>query len=162
MEISGLIILTGVGATATMDLASLLRRRLWGNPFPNYALVGRWIAHLSRGRFAHGSIAVAGAVRGERTIGWIAHYIIGIAFAWLPVAWDARWFDRPTLLPALLIGLVTVLVPFLVMQPAMGSGLFARRTPQPRAARLQSLMNHLSFGLGLYTTALLVNIHQEI
>ena len=162
MEIPGLIILTGIGATATMDLASLLRRRLLGNPLPNHAFVGRWIAHLFHGQFAHDSITAAEAVRGERAIGWIAHYLIGISFAWLPLAWDARWFDRPTLLPALLAGLITVLAPFLVMQPAMGAGLFACRTPRPGPARLQSLMNHLIFGLGLYAAALLINIHQEI
>jgi hypothetical protein len=42
--------------------------------------VGYWLAHLARGRFRRDPIA-APPVQGERLIGWIAHYLIGIAFA---------------------------------------------------------------------------------
>lgn len=51
---------------------------------------------------------------------------------------------------ALLAGLVTVAVPWLVMQPGFGMGIAASRTPNPTAARLRSLVTHLVFGLGLY------------
>ena len=152
------IVITGIGATLTMDLASLARSRLFATPLPNFALVGRWIAHLPRGQFRHRSIAASGPMRGELTIGWLAHYAIGISFAFaLYALWGGAWFERPTFGPALITGVVTVLAPFLVMQPAMGAGLAASRTPRPAAARLQSLLNHTIFGLGLYLAALLFN-----
>jgi hypothetical protein len=50
----------------------------------------------------------------------------------------------------LLVGVATVAAPFLVMQPGMGAGIAASRTPRPGAARLQSLVTHTVFGLGLY------------
>lgn len=40
------------------------------------------------------------------------------------------------------------------MQPGMGAGIAASRTPNPRAARLQSLVTHAVFGLGLYLAGL--------
>jgi hypothetical protein len=43
------------------------------------------------------------------------------------------------------------------MQPGMGAGIAARRTPRPGAARLQSLVTHAVFGFGLYAAATLVN-----
>jgi hypothetical protein len=157
MAIEVYVLLTGVGATAVTDLWSLVRRRLLHAPLPNYALVGRWIAHLPRGRARHESIAATSPVRGERAIGWTAHYLIGIAFAFaLQAVWGAAWFRNPSLIPALVVGSVTVLAPFLVMQPAMGSGFAASRTPRPGAARLQSLITHIIFGLGLYAAALVV------
>jgi hypothetical protein len=61
--------------------------------------------------------------------------------------------QQPTLAPALAVGLGTVVAPFLVMQPAMGAGVAAGRTPNPAAARLQSLVTHAVFGLGLYAGA---------
>lgn len=153
------IIATGIGATLTMDLGSLLRRRFFATPLPNFALVGRWIAHSAHGRIHHAAIAKSPAVRGELAIGWLTHYAVGIAFAFLlSLAWGAAWFAQPTLPPALITGVVTVLVPFLVMQPAMGAGFAASRTPRPGAARLQSLLTHTIFGLGLYLAALLVNV----
>jgi hypothetical protein len=53
----------------------------------------------------------------------------------------------------LLVGVGTVAAPFLVMQPAMGGGFAASRSPRPGRARLQSLLTHAVFGLGLYATA---------
>lgn len=151
--------MTGIGATLAMDLGSLIRRRLFSTPLPNYAMVGRWIAHMSRGQFRHEAIAGAAPVRGESAIGWLAHYATGIAFASLLAAvFGAPWFSRPTIGPALVTGVLTVLAPFLLMQPAMGSGFFASNTPHPNTARLQSLLNHITFGLGLYLAALLFKL----
>jgi hypothetical protein len=36
------------------------------------------------------------------------------------------------------------------MQPGMGAGVAASRTPRPATARLHSLVTHGIFGLGLY------------
>jgi hypothetical protein len=153
MDVVGSTLLTGIGATAVTDLWSVLRRRLLHVPPPDFGLVGRWIGHMPRGRFRHDSIAVAAPVAGERAIGWSAHYLIGIAFAaLLPLAWGAGWFRDPRPGPALLVGIVTVLAPFLVMQPGMGAGLAARLTPNPARARLHSFLTHAIFGLGLYAS----------
>jgi hypothetical protein len=60
------------------------------------------------------------------------------------------------LLPALAIGLITLSAPFFVMQPAMGAGIAASKTPAPNVARLRSLMTHTVFGVGLYLSAALL------
>ncbi len=151
------VLLIGAGATAATDVWALLRKRLLGVAPPNYAMVGRWIAHLACGHARHDAIAKAARVTGELAIGWIAHYAIGIAFAGvLPAMFGIHWLRQPTLIPALLVGVGTVLAPFLVIQPAMGAGLAASRTPRPNSARLQSLVNHAVFGSGLFVTATLL------
>lgn len=144
-------VLIGVGATLVMDLWALLLKRLFGAPSLDYAMVGRWIGHLPRGRLTHPGIAHSAPVAGERAIGWIAHYAIGIGFALLLLAiWGPAWAARPTLPPALIVGIATVAAPFLILQPGMGAGIAASRTPKPGVARLRSLMAHASFGVGLY------------
>ncbi|MCA8017297.1 DUF2938 domain-containing protein [Burkholderia metallica] len=146
--------LIGAGATLVMDLWTLFRRRAFGIPSLDYALVGRWIGHMAQGRFRHASIAAAPPVPGERALGWFAHYAIGIAFAALPVAIaGTEWIAAPTPLPALVAGLGSVAAPFFVMQPAFGFGIAASRTPQPGVARRRSLVTHLSYGVGLYLAA---------
>jgi hypothetical protein len=151
MDIAIGTLLVGAGATAVMDLGSMARKALFGVPAPKYGLVGRWLAHMRHGQFHHDAIASSPPVRGERLVGWTAHYLIGVAFAaLLVVLWGREWMDRPTLAPALLVGIGTVTAPFLLMQPGMGVGIAASRTPRPAAARLQSLLNHATFGLGLY------------
>lgn len=141
----------GAGATAVMDLWAIARKHLFGIPLPNYCLVGRWLAHMRRGRFRHDAITAAAHVKGEGVIGWTAHYLIGIAFAALLLGvWGLAWVHHPSIGPALIVGIGTVAAPFLVMQPGMGAGIAGRRTPRPAATRLQSLVTHAVFGVGLY------------
>jgi hypothetical protein len=148
--------LIGIGATAVMDLWNAIQKHFLGVPGPSYAMVGRWLGHFPRRRFVHDSIAKAAPVRGELAIGWAAHYAIGIIFAGLLLAvWGLAWARRPTLLPALIVGLATLAAPFLIMQPGMGAGIAASKTPNPSMARLRSLANHATFGIGLYVSALL-------
>ena len=148
-------IAVGVGATLFMDLWALLLKRTCRVPSPNYCLVGRWVSHMPEGTFKHASIAAAPQKRSECAVGWIAHYVVGAVYALMLVALvSGSWLARPTLLPALLFGVATVLVPFLVMQPSFGFGIAASRTPNPTQARLRSLMAHTAFGVGLYVCAL--------
>ena len=152
------VMVIGIGASLVVDAWSILRRLAFGVPAADFALVGRWLGHLAGGRFRHPSIAKATAVRGELALGWIAHFAIGIAFAAALVALAGTdWLSEPALLPALLVGIGTVLVPFLIVQPAMGAGVAASRTPNPAAARLQALVTHGIFGLGLFATALVLD-----
>ena len=151
-------VLIGAGATAVMDTWTLVRKQLLGIPF-SYGLVGRWLAYLPRGLFRHDPIAASPAVPGERVVGWTAHYLVGIAFAAVLLAlWGLDWVRQPTLGPALIVGIGSVAAPFLVLQPGMGAGIAASRTPRPAAARFQSVITHAIFGLGLYAAGWLTNL----
>ena len=159
MDYAGNAIFIGAGATLATDLWSLARRRWLGTPLADYGLVGRWFAYMARGRFRHERIAAAPAVRGERLLGWAVHYLTGIAFAGALLAIGGiAWARQPTLAPALAFGIATVAAPFLLMQPGMGAGIAASRTPRPNSARLQSLVTHAVFGLGLYAAGLALRL----
>jgi len=151
----------GIGATALLDCWLLVLKRL-GVPTGSFALIGRWVAHMPRGRFSHASIAKAAAVRNELGIGWLTHYAVGIAFAALLLALQGTsWLQRPTFTPALLTGIATVAMPLFVMQPAMGLGFAASKTPTPLQNCLRSLANHAVFGAGMYLAAIAVARHMQ-
>jgi hypothetical protein len=147
-------VLIGAGATMVMDLWAFLLRRL-GIPSLSFALLGRWIGHLREGKWAHDSIAKAAPVKGELLIGWGAHYAIGIAFAFLLVSlFGLTWARAPSLLPALFVGIVTVVSPLFLLQPALGAGIASSKTPTPIFTSFKSLVTHTVFGFGLYLAAL--------
>ena len=149
----GLVVLIGVAATAIMDVWLLVLSRL-GISTTNWGLVGRWVGQMPKGHFAHASIAQASPVRGEHALGWFTHYAVGISYAVALVALvGAGWARQPTILPALIFGLATAVVPLFVMQPAMGSGFAGSKTPSPFKTCLRSLANHGAFGAGLYFAA---------
>jgi hypothetical protein len=154
VELVSRVVVIGVGATVVMDLWALLLRQL-GIPSLNFAFLGRWLGHLPQGRWTHESIAKAAPVRGESVIGWCAHYSIGITFAAiLLAAFGLQWARSPSLFPALFIGIVTVLAPLLVLQPALGAGIASSKTATPVFNCLKSLVTHTVFGFGLYLAAL--------
>jgi len=143
----------GAGATLVIDLwAALLRR--FGIPSLNFALLGRWIGHVFRGQLTHPSIAKAPPVRRELWLGWLAHYGIGISFGGLLLAWvGLDWARSPTVVPAFVVGVGTVVAPLFVLQPALGAGIASSKTPTPVFNTLKSLMTHSVFGLGLFIAA---------
>jgi hypothetical protein len=145
----------GLGGAALMDVWALVAKRAFGIQGLDYALLGRWIGHLGRGRVFHESISSADPINGERALGWVAHYSIGITFALLLlVVSGLEWARAPTIWPALLIGWVTIVAPWFIMQPGMGAGIAASRTPRPRSARLRNLATHTIYGVGLYVSAI--------
>jgi len=145
----------GIGATLFMDLWNLFLKRTFSLPSLNYCLLGRWLSHMPSGTLRHVSIAAAPEKPLECTVGRIAHYGIGAMLALVFVVLiSGDWLARPTLLPALLYGIGTVVFPFFIMQPSLGLGIAASKTPNPTQARLKSLVTHTVFGVGLYVCAL--------
>lgn len=154
LELALRSLLIGAGATAIIDLWALLLNR-FGVSSLNFAFLGRWIGHLTSGRWKHASIAKAEPIRGELWIGWVAHYSIGVTFAALLLGVNgSTWARNPTLLPALLIGVITVVAPLFILQPALGAGIASSKTPNPVFNCIKSVVTHTIFGLGLYLTAL--------
>lgn len=147
------IILIGCGATLVMDIWLMFLKRI-GVQTLNFAFIGRWVGHFFNGRIAHASIGKASPITNETLLGWITHYAVGIAFAFLLTSIaGVAWARAPSLGIALLVGVCTVAFPLLVMQPAMGLGVAASKTPTPIKSCIRSLINHSVFGLGLFLSA---------
>lgn len=151
-------VLIGLGATLAIDLWGLVLKRGFGIVSLNYCLLGRWLLHMPEGTLVHPNIAAARPKTHECPVGWCAHYLIGVALGlgFVLIA-SADWLERPALLPALAFGVITVAMPWLVMQPSFGLGFAASRAPKPGQARLKSLMTHAVFGIGLYLWGLLLS-----
>jgi hypothetical protein len=152
-ELAARSLLIGAGATLAIDAwAAVLRR--FGVPSLRIEYLGRWLGHLPSGRWQHEDIARAAPVRAEALLGWGAHYTIGVGFAaLLLLSAGLDWARSPTLLPALCVGVVTVLCPWFVLQPAIGAGIASSKTRTPVRNALKSLLTHTVFGIGLFLTA---------
>ncbi len=130
--------------------------RLFGFPGSNWTLAGRWFCYMTEGRFVHSNIASAPSRRGETPAGWAAHYLIGIVYAAVLLAvWGVQWARHPTLVPALIVGSVTITAGWFVMAPSMGMGFASAKLPNATRVRSVQLINHIVFGFGLYLSALI-------
>lgn len=151
-------IFIGIGATLAFDLWGLFLKQAFKIPSSNFCLVGRWLLYMPDGIFSHSSINSTPQKSAECAIGWLFHYLTGIVFAVVFIALAGNdWLQHPRLIPALIFGIITISAPFFIMQPLFGLGFAASKTVNPTQVRLRSLINHTTFGFGLYIFGLLFN-----
>ena len=140
----------GFLATAFMDSWALIQKRIWPNPSFNYCLLGRWLLHIKTGNLILLPIYHSKQQPFECYIGWFSHYVIGIVFAGLYIVVATFFSLEISFITVVGFGLLTVAAPFLIMQPGLGLGFFASKTPNPWLVRLRSCIAHLSYGIGLF------------
>lgn len=145
----------GIGGTLAMDVWAVVLWMVFGQGAPNWAPVGRWAGHLGNGRIFHNNIADAAPVSGEQAIGWIVHYGVGIAYGMvLAIVMGSAWLAAPTFLPAFVWGILTVSAGWFLLQPGLGLGWAASKTPNPTRVRAMNLVAHTIFALGMWGAAL--------
>ena len=145
------IVIVGVIATLVLDACALILKHGLRQTTTNWGMVGRWFAYLPRGVMVHDPISRTEPVAYEKAIGWFAHYAVGIVYAWLYLFLVSDIFlTQPTLANAFVFGVLTVLAPWFILQPGLGLGMFARKSPKPNVTRFTNLSMHAIFGLGIY------------
>jgi len=151
----------GVLATLTMDAAFVAASRFGGAAFTSDKigpeLVGRWAVGLARGRIRHDDIEAEEPIRGEAALGIAVHYFTGVAltqaYYWML---PRRSQSSGGMAAASAYGVATGLLPFLIMYPSWGIGVFGLRSGEAaRVARIM-LLGHAVFGagIGLWTALL--------
>jgi hypothetical protein len=157
MNILAKIIAVGIGATLILDIWNFILSLLDIKSL-DYRFVGRWIGNFFNGKFYHNNIMLTPAIRNELFIGWTTHYMIGISFSFLLIfVFGKTWLSQPLIIPAIIIGIVTVVFPLFIMQPALGFGIASSNLPNPLMRVLKNIVTHLVYGSGLFLTGLLIN-----
>lgn len=145
------VTIMGVVATLVLDAWAAFLSRVFGLPITNWGMVGRWVANLPRGKFIHSPISETPEVRNEHLLGWVFHYVIGIAYALIYLLIMDDWIGSgPSIISAAVFGLCTLVAPWFLLQPGLGVGVFARLAPNPTLLRIMNLVAHTIFGIALY------------
>ena len=144
-------IFAGIVATVILDVWQRVLHAFTGIPATNWGIVGRWFAHMPRGRFVHAAIADAEPVDREALIGWTMHYLIGIVYGLAYVGLIAGVLaGTPSVLNGFVFGLASVIIPWFIMQPALGLGFMGAKAPNPAVPRFTALAAHCIYGVALY------------
>lgn len=158
MEVVIRTLVLGIFATVAIDLWATFSNKVLGFPRTNWAMVGRWLGHIPKGKFIHNPVASSSPIQNELLVGWVFHYLVGIVYALLYITFVLALLDRvPTLLSAWIFGLLTIISPWFVMQPGLGLGICAIKAVQPNRVRLQNIIIHSIFGIVLYYAWIITN-----
>lgn len=145
------VIALGIFATVAIDIWATFSNKVLNFPRTNWAMVGRWLGHIPNGTFMHDPVSSSPEIKYEDSIGWVFHYFIGVTYAAIYVVlviWVLE--GDTTLFSSWVFGLVTILSPWLILQPALGLGICAVKAPKPNIIRLQNIVIHSIFGMALY------------
>lgn len=143
-------IILGLLSTLIMDLLALLRFHFFQSKSFNYALIGRWTLSLKNFKFLYNNITSSPVVKYEMIVGWLLHYAIGVSLSFIYLQ-TPIFNEQPNIfISSILFGLFTTLIPLIIMQPILGFGFFASKTPRPTQSIKNSLIAHFNFGLGLF------------
>jgi hypothetical protein len=112
---------------------------------------------VPKGRIFHDSIATAAPYEHELALGWVSHYAVGILYGIvLALIVPTSWFSEPSFIQPWIVGIVTVGAGWFLLQPGLGIGWAASKTPNPNKVRCLNLVAHTVFALGMYAVALLM------
>lgn len=153
MDIFFFAFLGGIVGAILMDITENYAAKAGISSGVNIALVGRWCLGLLRGQFFHANILNSKPFPNEVNVGWAFHFLIGgggVALIY-PLFFQATGLSFPDnqLLGGLLFGLATSLLPWFILLPSFGWGLFGRRGPEGTNALLASPLSHIPYGIGL-------------
>lgn len=153
MNLLTLAFLGGIAGAVLMDITETVAARFGITSGVNVALVGRWFIGLTRGQLRHADILASEPVPGEAAMGWAFHLLVGgggVALLY-PAFLQGSGVALPAdhLLGGLLFGLATSLLPWFILLPSFGWGLFGRRGPRGSNALLASMISHIPYGLGV-------------
>ncbi|NQZ22780.1 MAG: DUF2938 domain-containing protein [Colwellia sp.] len=158
MDVVIKILAIGIFATVIMDIWATFSNRVLNFPRTNWAMVGRWLGHIPSGKYIHNPVGRSAEIKYESILGWVFHYFVGVIYASFYVAmvlWQGE--GSSSLLNAWLFGLLTILSPWFILQPALGLGICAAKAPKPNMVRLQNFAIHSIFGIALYYGWLSIN-----
>ena len=143
------IFLAGIAATLAMDAWQGLLSLLAKIPRPEWSALGRWLLGMPKFGLVQLSLADLPKRNNEALVGWVLHYLMGIAYAAIYVDL-LRVMHLPGLAFALCFAAGSLLIPWCIVMPCTGYGFFASKTPKPMAVRIYNAMTHFVFFLSLY------------
>lgn len=150
------ILVTGVAGATAADIGRTIYQALTGFPPVNWSVTGRWFLMVFSGQPYVPGIGTAPSLPHELLAGHAAYYTIAVVFAGVYLSLLKLTKREPTLWNGLAFGWVTMVFPFFVQMPLMGSGVLASATATPWLVIGRTLVHHSSFGLGLALGAMVM------
>jgi len=155
MELWGWVVIGGLAGTVLMDITAIVAEKLnitSGGRCGGPQVIGRWVFGIFDACFVHKNIIDSSPVKYEALAGWIFHYLTGgILALTYPLFYLVLNTPMPQdyLISSVLWGLSTTLLPWLILYPGYGWGLFGFRAPKNASPLIATPVAHMFYGLGL-------------
>lgn len=153
MNVLASAFLGGIVGALLMDITETYAGRIGVTSGVRVDLVGRWFMGLLHGQVRHANILDSQPRPREADVGWAFHFLVGgggVAIIY-PLTFQLLGLALPAnhLLGGVVFGLATSSLPWFILLPSLGWGLFGRRGPRGSNALIASPLSHVPYGLGV-------------
>ena len=158
MEIWLLSFVGGFVGSVFMDITETRLSKFGISSGVTGAYIGRWVNGILNGILMHQDIAKAKPVKDEVRIGQVFHFVVGggVVALFYPLFLELIGFDGPLnhLISATIFGLVTSVLPWFVLMPSFGWGVFGSNAPNGARPLISPVLSHIPYGFGIGLTLL--------
>lgn len=120
------------------------------------AYIGRWAKGVLSGKLIHQDIRKVSRVKNEVRIGQVFHFVIGggVVALFYPIFLEVIGFAGSSnhLTLATIFGLATSVLPWFVLMPAFGWGIFGSKSPKGTKPVISPVLSHIAYGFGIGLT----------
>ena len=156
MEILLVSFIGGIVGSVFMDITEAKMSKLGISSGVKGTYIGRWVQGILGGVFHHQDIAKSQPVKNEARIGQIFHFVVGggVVALFYPVFLSVIdfGFSSNHLMMSLVFGLFTSVLPWFILMPSFGWGLFGSKAPVGSRPVLSPILSHIPYGLGIGIT----------
>ena len=159
MEIWLLAFIGGIVGSVFMDIAELKMAKYGIKSGVKAAYIGRWVYGILVGVLKHRDIAISPPIKNEVQIGQVFHFIVGggVVALFYPVFMSVFGLEvgHNYLISGTIYGLLTSGLPWFILMPSFGWGLFGARSPAKYKTVISPIIAHVFYGFGIGLTFLI-------
>lgn len=156
MEIWFVSFVGGIIGSVFMDITEYQISKFGISSGVKGSYVGRWVHGILHGVFYHKNISQSQAVNNEDRIGQVFHFIVGGGGVALFYPVFIMIFNlnisSDHIIQSLIFGLLTSLLPWVILMPSFGWGFFGSKAPEDSKPVLSPILSHVLYGLGIGIT----------
>ncbi|MCK4704132.1 MAG: DUF2938 family protein [Gammaproteobacteria bacterium] len=146
----------GVVGSLFMDMAELEMAKFGIRSGVKAKYIGRWVLGVSAGVLKHRDIVKSQSIKKEVEIGLVFHFLVGggVVALFYPVFISVFGLDdgHNHLITATIYGFLTCGLPWFILMPCFGWGLFGMRAPAKSKPVISPVIAHVFYGFGIGVT----------
>ena len=120
------------------------------------AYIGRWVKGIFSGILIHQNIADTSPAKNEVRIGQVFHVVVGggVVALFYPLFLEVIGFNGSLshLILATVFGLITSVLPWFILMPSFGWGIFGSKAPNWARPVISPVLSHIPYGFGIGLT----------
>ena len=146
----------GIVGSVFMDITEVKMAKFGISSGVTSEYIGRWVSGLINGVLKHQNIADTAPANNEIRIAQVFHFVVGggVVALFYPLFLEVIGLGSSSshLILATIFGLITSVLPWFILMPLFGWGIFGVNAPSGSRPVISPILSHIPYGFGIGLT----------